>query len=782
MYDIGPRPVGSYENENLTYNLLQSEVENIIQSRENLNNISFLNQKVSGSFQISFTKWNYTYSYIDLKNIVVKLSPKNNIEEAVLINCHYDSVPAGPGVSDNGVNCAVLIELLRVLAKSSELQRPIIFLFNGGEEVGLRASHGFITQHLWSNSLRFVINLDSCGAGGKEIMFQTTTMNSYLVELYAKAVPNPYGLVIGEEIFQSGLIPSDTDFRIFRDFGNLSGLDFAHYKNGYVYHTKFDDLNQIEPAVLQNTGNNLLKLVKIFSSHNVSSKIKTKYVFFDIFGLYMFSYTELSGVLVNFSISLLSFFSIFLSFGNITKGMNRKHYSLHFLLSIFVPMVMIILSTLLSGLMAYILDEFNSSMSWYSNKINLSIYYAISSLTLLSIPALFTKNHTRKSTDWSISFFNGIQFFWTMLLFISTMVGIRSSYLSMIVVLFPAVTNCILGIMNIQKKPITWIAFYATSLLLPITYIFYLMQIFLSLFIPITGRFGPNVNPDYIISFVISLSTYATIGYLSPLIILVKKPSAVLYWLCGIILLSMGAILSPFGFPYSDGLIVPKNERFDIIYTQRTFSSFNKDTRLKDYGYLIINWDRHSPYTISKYVKKMRDAKDIECSKELLCGLPLADKLSMSSSWIPTNKDALSMSHLETNTTVILNDKSGYNRRMEFHVSGPERINIILSPYPGVKLTLWSFSNTPTVTTKWDNNDVYIIKHVSGNKNKTLNFWLELESNYGFNEQTLNVTIAYNWVIRKDIVLDNEFKQFVDSFPSWAHVNYAVAKVDAFTY
>eukprot|EP00438_Fugacium_kawagutii_P001360 Skav232152 [mRNA] locus=scaffold1040:269811:272067:- [translate_table: standard] len=60
--------------------------------------------------------------------------------------------------------------------------------------------------------------------------------------------------ICSQALFHTGLIPGETDFRIYRDFGDIPGVDFAVLTNGWVYHTWRDDLEHLDFRSLQRYG------------------------------------------------------------------------------------------------------------------------------------------------------------------------------------------------------------------------------------------------------------------------------------------------------------------------------------------------------------------------------------------------------------------------------------------------------------------------------------------------------------------------------------------------
>lgn len=60
-----------------------------------------------------------------------------------------------------------------------------------------------------------------------------------ILQMYKTAVPYPNGQVAAEEMFHLGVIPSDTDFRIFRDYGHIPGMQTSRQLNYPVSDSAF---------------------------------------------------------------------------------------------------------------------------------------------------------------------------------------------------------------------------------------------------------------------------------------------------------------------------------------------------------------------------------------------------------------------------------------------------------------------------------------------------------------------------------------------------------------
>lgn len=238
--NLGIRNAGSISNDIKARDVVLEAIAEIRAAASSEVDVDVLVQNPSGSFHLTFLG-GITHIYDNLTNVIVRFNQHNKpVHDSLLINCHFDSAIGSPAASDDAVSCAIMLEMLRSLSTSPPtlLDHAIIFLFNGAEEMVLPASHGFITQHPWAKEIKAFVNMEAAGAGGKEIVFQTGPKHPWLAKAYAQSAVYPSGSVFGEEVFQSGVIPGDTDFRIFRDFGGIPGVDMAYFINGYVYHTK----------------------------------------------------------------------------------------------------------------------------------------------------------------------------------------------------------------------------------------------------------------------------------------------------------------------------------------------------------------------------------------------------------------------------------------------------------------------------------------------------------------------------------------------------------------
>lgn len=101
---LGPRPVGSFENEVLAINFFSKEINAIISNANKNHKITFDLQKVSGSFPLTFLD-GMTNIYKDVQNVIVKIGPNQESAHSLLVNCHFDTVIDSPGLYSGSVYC-----------------------------------------------------------------------------------------------------------------------------------------------------------------------------------------------------------------------------------------------------------------------------------------------------------------------------------------------------------------------------------------------------------------------------------------------------------------------------------------------------------------------------------------------------------------------------------------------------------------------------------------------------------------------------------------------------
>jgi hypothetical protein len=151
-----------------------------------------------------------------VRNVIAIIGPPTG--KALLLSAHYDSVPVGPGASDDGIGVATLLEVGSIL-KDRPLKRPIILLFNEGEELGLIGARAFLADPL-SRNVDSLLNFEARGVNGPVTMFETSQPNGVAVAAYAASVRRPYASSLSTDVAR--LIPNDTDVTTYKERGWLT--------------------------------------------------------------------------------------------------------------------------------------------------------------------------------------------------------------------------------------------------------------------------------------------------------------------------------------------------------------------------------------------------------------------------------------------------------------------------------------------------------------------------------------------------------------------------------
>ncbi len=225
-----------------------------------------------------------------VRNVIAVIGPPTG--KALLLNAHYDSTPVGPGAGDDGIGVATLLEVASIL-KNEPLKRPVIFLFNEGEELGLVGAQAFLADPL-SRNVDSLVNLEARGVRGPANMFETSRPNSAAIALYRQTAAHPVANSLSTDVYR--LLPNYTDVNSFEKRGWLT-LNIAPIGNETRYHSAGDELAALDPRTVQHMGDQTLALARSLTSGRAPAS-GGETIFMDVAGRALVTLPLLVGVVL----------------------------------------------------------------------------------------------------------------------------------------------------------------------------------------------------------------------------------------------------------------------------------------------------------------------------------------------------------------------------------------------------------------------------------------------------------------------------------------------------
>ena len=111
---------------------------------------------------------------------------------------------------------ATLLEVASIL-KGEPLRRPVTFLFNEGEELGLVGARAFLQRDPLAARVDSLINLEARGTTGPVNMFETSRPNGAAMHAYSRAVKRPVASSLATDVYRQ--LPNYTDVNSFAERG-----------------------------------------------------------------------------------------------------------------------------------------------------------------------------------------------------------------------------------------------------------------------------------------------------------------------------------------------------------------------------------------------------------------------------------------------------------------------------------------------------------------------------------------------------------------------------------
>ncbi|KAL3041708.1 endoplasmic reticulum metallopeptidase 1 [Trematomus bernacchii] len=788
---VGPRPVGSHENEVLTVGYLLEQIENIrVETAAGPHKVTVDVQRPTGTFSIDFLG-GFTSFYDRVTNIAVRLEPKSGSQHFMLANCHFDTVANSPGASDDAVSCAVMLEVLHSLAnQSTPLLHGVIFLFNGAEENILQASHGFITQHPWAKQVRAFINLEAAGVGGKEVVFQTGPENPWLVQAYVQAAKHPFASVVGQEVFQSGIIPSDTDFRIYRDFGNIPGIDLAFIENGFIYHTKYDTADRILTDSIQRAGDNILAVLKyLVNSEKLADSSEYRHgnmVFYDLLGVFVVAYPARVGTILNYMVATATFLYLAKKASMPGNGGGRYVRELACATGVAVlSWVVTLLSVLILALLVTLLGR---SMFWYNHfYASICLYGAAATGKMVLIHTLAKNLYYGgvRLVELGDLYFDVSLLLWCCSLVWLTQQGLCSAYVPMLMVAFPLATRLLLAReFKNRGASLKYSVLYLLGLGLPYVHFMFLIWVVFEIFTPIMGRSGTEIPPEVVMATLVTLATIFLSSFFLHFIYLARSTKWILAGLASVFVVTFLMMSCGFLFPYSASPESPRPKRVFLQHTTRTFHNLQGQVESRDSGLWINSFDYTGIQHITPHIPDINDSIRTSCREDRpFCGYPwfLPVKFLSKKNWYLPAPEVSPSSPVEF--SLLSREETSWGTvKMTFSVKGPSHMSLYLMPHRGAGLSTWSFGDG---TPQFDLSGEYFVFYSRGLDAPSWTFWFEIQPprdpDPSGPEGMISVAISTHYFFGQDS-RTAQLEEVLRKFPSWAFPSSWVSTYDMYRY
>uniref|UniRef100_A0A1Y1JZ04 FXNA-like protease n=1 Tax=Photinus pyralis TaxID=7054 RepID=A0A1Y1JZ04_PHOPY len=745
---IGERITGTEANDVQAVKILRLEIAKIIENAHKNQKIEFDQQVVSGKVESS----NNLRIFENVQNLVVKVHGQKYSEHSVLVNVYFDTAPTSSGGSDDGINCAVALEILRTLANSPVVYlHNILFLFNGAEEAGFLGLHGFMTQQRWAREVEVYINLAAKGAAGKILLFHTGPKQSRLLHYFSK-VALPHAQVTAEEMGESfPFAASNILNKVY------NGFDFAFHKNQQRYHTSFDNLN-IPLGSYQHVGDLVLELIKNLANASEildinQTKEESDHIYYDFLGLFLIYYTKTIGAIINVLTVILSVLIALKAFYDFK--IKCKKFFTYALVTFLGLMLGWALAAAFAVTVSFILRAQGYNMIWYGNPWMICGLYVIPISAMSCVPVALFKEFVAKDLTYNMHTqlqLHMLRLIWTVVLLVGTCMGIRSTYIVLVPVVFQTGAFLLIHLTCSQYTVRVWQILYFIFTIPATMFIIYLI---LLLTPTVTASaVNPYMHPELFIALLYLLLTLFAGSIYVPFVTLLRRWYITIGSTLGIFVIFFVLIFTPIAFPYSstDNAVSP--QRFVCYYSNQVFRNEMTHSVIAREKQLQCSGDYNAEKTLSKYVRE--------------------PKFDESSDLIPLDKTV----KLQLDSRIYLNPSTvQYN----FTIEAPSTMALAIETmnHAIIRSAKIYMSNESVILQS--NVTDYYIDYIRGKESLPLRIVLKVHL-VEHNAKALQFRLTGIYHYSSSNISIPYYDKYLKSFPVWTNVDARLAINDAWSF